>query len=105
LQAGVEDLGREIELLRGTLKGKPYLLGLLPDVQVYHNAVRSALAHNEFYRAREVAVARGLLERGRERARQLREGKAPWDTATGFVVRGYVSRNDGSVQTSGLVVP
>jgi pimeloyl-ACP methyl ester carboxylesterase len=63
------------------------------------------LTHNEFYRPREVAVARGLLDRGLERARELREGKAPWDTATGLVVRGYVSKIDGSVQPYGLVVP
>ncbi len=35
----------------------------------------------------------------------LREGKAPWNTATGLVVRGYVSKIDGSVQPYGLVVP
>ena len=48
---------------------------------------------------------RTLLEQGLERARQLREGKAPWNTATGLVVRGYVSKIDGSVQPYGLVVP
>ncbi|HZW33985.1 MAG TPA: prolyl oligopeptidase family serine peptidase [Isosphaeraceae bacterium] len=105
LQAGVDELGREIESLRGALKGRPNLRGLLPDVQVYHNAVRYALTYNEFYRPREVTAAKGLLERGRERARQLREGKAPWETATGLVVRGYVSKIDGSVQPYGLVVP
>ena len=40
-----------------------------------------------------------------ERAGQLREGQAPWNTATGLVVRGYVSKIDGSVQPYGLVVP
>ncbi len=40
-----------------------------------------------------------------KRARQLRDGKAPWNTATGLLVRGYVSRIDGSVQPYGLVVP
>ncbi len=35
----------------------------------------------------------------------MREGKAPWNTATGLVVRGYVSKIDGSVQPYGLVVP
>src|SRR5262249_56937924 len=32
-------------------------------------------------------------------------GMAPWTTARGLVVRGYVSRIDGSVQPYGLVVP
>ncbi len=105
LQAGVDALGKEIDALRGVLKGKPDLLGLLPDLQIYHNAVRYALAHDEFYRPREISVAKNLLAQGQERARQLREGQAPWNTATGLVVRGYVSKIDGSVQPYGLVVP
>ena len=105
LQAGVDELGKEIDALRDALKGKPDLLELLPDVQIYHNAVRYALAYDEFFNVREVAVAKKLLEQGMERAGQLREGKAPWNTATGLVVRGYVSKIDGSVQPYGLVVP
>jgi len=42
---------------------------------------------------------------GLERAAQLRDGKAPGDSATGLVVRGYVSKIDGAVQPYGLVVP
>ncbi len=105
LDAGAGTLGREIEALRTELKGKPSVLSLLPDVQIYHNAVRYALSYDEFFRPKEVSLARDLLERGRERARQLREGKAPWNTATGLVVRGYVSKIDNSIQPYGLVVP
>jgi len=39
------------------------------------------------------------------RAAELRQGQASWLTATGLVVRGFVSRIDGSVQPYGLVVP
>src|SRR5437762_842184 len=53
----------------------------------------------------EVVTARKLLETGLERVKQLREGKAPWTTATGLIVRGYRSKIDGSVQPYGLVVP
>ena len=53
----------------------------------------------------EVAKAKALLKEGRERAEQLAAGKAPWATAAGLVVRGYVSKIDGSVQPYGLVVP
>ena len=35
----------------------------------------------------------------------MSDGHAPWNTATGLVVRGYLSRIDGSVQPYGLVVP
>jgi dienelactone hydrolase len=105
LQAGVAELGREIDALRQALANKPALRDLLPDVQVHHNAVRYALTYNEFFNPREVPAARALLRQGLGRARQLREGKPAWTTATGLVVRGYVSKIDGSVQPYGLVVP
>jgi dienelactone hydrolase len=105
LEAGVKQLGDEIEALRISLKAHPELLDLLPDVQIYYNAVRYALAYNEFFREREIAVARTLLKQGMDRASLLRDGKAPWTSDTGLVVRGYVSKIDGSVQPYGLVVP
>ncbi len=98
-------LGREIEVLQYRLREQPALLELLPDVQVFHKAVDWALRYDEFFRTNEVAIARGLLAEGQRRVEQLREGKAPWTTATGLVVRGYLSRLDGSVQPYGLVVP
>ncbi len=49
LSLGVEQLGKAITELRGTLKSKPAMLDLLPDVQIYHNAVRYALTYNEFF--------------------------------------------------------
>jgi dienelactone hydrolase len=78
---------------------------LLPDVQIFYRAVHDALVYREFFSDQEPKVARQLLELGIERARQLAEGVAPWTTQTGLVVRGYVSRIDGSVQPYGLVVP
>ena len=64
-----------------------------------------ALRYDEFYDTKEFAVARKMLEQGRERARQLAAGEAKWTTQTGLVVRGYRSKIDGSVQPYGLVVP
>jgi pimeloyl-ACP methyl ester carboxylesterase len=105
LEAGVRSLGQQIDLLPEKLSGRSELLDLLPDVQIFHAAVRMALTHNEFFDAREIAWARELLDQGLARARALGDGKAPWTTATGLVVRGYVSRIDGSVQPYGLIVP
>ena len=105
IQDRLDELSKQIHLLRDSLKAKRNLLALLPDVQIYEKAVRSALSQNEFYNLREVPVAKRLLGQGQARAAQLREGKAPWDAATGLVVRGYISRIDGSVQPYGLVVP
>jgi pimeloyl-ACP methyl ester carboxylesterase len=105
LLAEATELGDEIETLKPELQTKPPLLELLPDVQIFHKAVDWALRHDEFYRTNEVQIARQLLLQGRERARALRTGTAPWTTATGLVVRAYVSKIDGSVQPYGLVVP
>src|SRR5439155_6523014 len=105
LAAGVAELGKEIESTRSELKGKPALLALLPDVEIYHKAVDWALRFDEFYKSNEVQVARGLLPQAMERVKALRGGWAPWTNATGLVVRGYLSKIDASVQPYGLVVP
>ncbi len=105
LQAGVAALSQEIATLRVELKGKPKLLELFPDVQIFYNAVYYALKYNEILNAREIPVAKAQLKQGLERAQELRAGKPSWTTQTGLVVRGYVSKIDGSVQPYGLVVP
>jgi pimeloyl-ACP methyl ester carboxylesterase len=78
---------------------------LLPDVMIYHEAVRYALQYREFFKPAEIVAAKLLLKQGEERAAQLEAGQAPWTTATGLVVRGYVSKIDRSVQPYGLVMP
>ncbi|MBI5685645.1 MAG: prolyl oligopeptidase family serine peptidase [Verrucomicrobia bacterium] len=105
LEAGLKKLGTEVEFLRGALKTQPAKLALLPDVEIFHKAVRYALTYNEFFKKPEIAAAKSLLRQGAERAEALRIGKTPWITATGLVVRAYVSKIDGSVQPYGLVVP
>jgi dienelactone hydrolase len=101
----LDELDREIRDLPAALKGKAALLELLPDVEVFHKAVHYALNHGEVYSKGELEQARKLIEQGRARAKQLRDGKPAWTTATGLVVRGYRSKIDGSVQPYGLVVP
>jgi len=105
LEKGVLEFGKEIESLRTDLAGKPALLDLLPDAQIYHKAVDWALRYHEFYRTNEIQTARQILTEGMARVKALREGHAPWISDTGLVVRAYVSRIDGSVQPYGLVVP
>src|SRR5213079_2628217 len=75
------------------------------DVLIYQEAVRYALQYNELFKADEIAKAKTLLAHGEERAAQLADGKSPWTTATGLVVRGYISKIDKSVQPYGLVMP
>jgi dienelactone hydrolase len=105
LEKGAADLGSAIETSRAELAGKPALLELLPDAQVYHKAVDWALRYNEFYRTNEIQTAHQLLTEGMARVNALRAGLTPWASATGLVVRAYVSKIDGSVQPYGLVVP
>lgn len=105
LEADVASLGKEIEILRESLKKKPALIDLLPDVQIFHRAVDVALKYNEFYSPKEFDAAKKLLALGAERAKELAEGRSPWLEKPGLVVRGYVSKIDGSVQPYGLVVP
>jgi poly(3-hydroxybutyrate) depolymerase len=97
LQAGLDHLRAATAKLHGN--------ALLPDVLIYQEAVRYALQYNEFFKADEVAKAKALLQQGEERAADLAQGRAPWTTATGLVVRGYISKIDQSVQPYGLVVP
>ena len=78
---------------------------LIADVLIYQEAVRYALQYNEFFKGDEILKAHRLLDHGLERASALAEGRAPWTTATGLVVRGYRSKIDNSIQPYGLVVP
>ncbi len=105
LESGVAALGKEIDTLKLELKDKPKLLELLPDVQIFFNAVHYALKYNEILNLKEIPLAKAQLKQGMERAKELRAGKPSWTTQTGLVVRGYVSKIDGSVQPYGLVVP
>jgi hypothetical protein len=97
LQAGLDRL----RAATGKLKGNP----LLPDVLIYQEALLYALQYNEFFNVNETAKAKVLLAHGEERAQQLAAGQSPWTSATGLVVRGYISKIDKSVQPYGLVVP
>jgi poly(3-hydroxybutyrate) depolymerase len=76
-----------------------------PDVLIFDKAVHYALDGNEFFRPQQIERAKELLKVGMERADTLAKGDAPWTRATGLVVRGYISKIDGSVQPYGLVVP
>src|SRR5262249_25672241 len=95
LTAGAAALRGQIDALSRELAGKPSLLALLPDVEIYHKAVDWALRYDEFFEPKQVPFAKALLQQGTERANQLRAGKAPWLESTGLVVRAYRSELDG----------
>jgi dienelactone hydrolase len=101
VQAGLEAGLARLEASIAKLGGNE----LLPDVLIYRQAVRYALDYNEFFNEGQFGDARRLLQEGQQRADQLLRGQAPWTTATGLVVRGYISKIDGSPQPYGLVIP
>ena len=103
LEAGLSKLAAAIAEL--TKKQDAKTASLLPDVQIFHKAVQDALKYQEFHDVKELDEAVRQLTLGQERAEQLLRGEAPWTAQTGLVVRGYVSKIDGSVQPYGMVVP
>jgi dienelactone hydrolase len=103
LEEGLKDLEDKIVALKSRKDAKT--AELLPDIDVYFKAVHDALVYQEFFDIKDVDFAEKALATGLQRAEQLAGGQAPWANATGLVVRGYVSKIDGSVQPYGLVVP
>jgi dienelactone hydrolase/translation elongation factor EF-1beta len=100
-----EDIAKGLTELQGLIKeiGKHELL---PDVEIYEKAVRWAVDYKEIFDPKGgIAPVKNVLKTGLERARALKDGKTPWTTQTGLVVRGYRSKIDGSVQPYGLVIP
>jgi hypothetical protein len=78
----------------------------LPDVQIHEKAVRYAITYREIFDAKNgINQVKKVLAAGLERAKSLKNGKHPWTTQTGYVVRGYRSKIDGSAQPYGLLVP
>jgi len=102
-----DDLRDELKAGLADLQGIIKEIGkhdLLPDVLIYEKSVRWALDYDEVFDAKAAAV-KSVLKTGLERAKAMKDGKTPWTTATGLVVRGYKSKIDGSVQPYGLVIP
>ena len=76
-----------------------------PDVEIYLKAVDYALRHREFYKETDFDLAIRLLDQAAARLAFLQQGKAPWKSRRGLVVRGYRSSIDGSAQPYGMVIP
>ena len=106
LENAITMLRKDISQAATTVSGDPKLSAYLPDIEVFHKAVRVALDYNEFYKPeKEIPAAKNLIDIGRVRANALQKGDTPWDKQKGLVVRAYRSRIDGSVQPYGLVIP
>jgi len=79
---------------------------LLVDAEVCQRAVENILRFpEEFYDQQHVINALTTLDRGLDRAQQLKEGKHGWTQQKGLVTRAYRSRVDGTPQPYRVVVP
>ncbi len=106
LTEGLKALRRKIDAAAREVATKnPDLQLLLPDLEIYYKAVDWALRYDEFFNEKEIVTARHLLSEGVNRAEELAQGKAPWTTETGLVVRGYKSKIDDSIQPYAVVIP
>lgn len=103
LEQGLAKLKASLDQLKKSKDAR--IRSLIPDVEIYHRAVRCALEYQEFFHEREIGSGLNLLKQGQERADQLSKGEAPWTRQTGLVVRGYTSKIDQTVQPYGLVIP
>ena len=79
LEKGLEELERAIAGLRGKPAAR-----YLPDIQIYHTAVRTALQHNEFFAPGDIGKAKRLLQVGLERARVAADGQTSWVMQPGY---------------------
>jgi pimeloyl-ACP methyl ester carboxylesterase len=105
LREGLGALGASLESLRRSEAHREVIEAYLADVEICHRAVRDALQHGEFFKENEIDFASTLLETGKQRAAALARGETPWTRETGFVIRAYRSRIDGSAQPYGLEIP
>jgi hypothetical protein len=79
---------------------------LLADVRIYRKAADYILRFpEEFFGPNYVAETIMALDIGIGRAIELENGTSSWTRKTGNVVRGFVSRIDGSQQPYGLTIP
>src|SRR5688572_6521854 len=100
LEQSLTKLEAEITALESTLKDKPHLHALLPDVQIFHESVDWPLHYDELL---DVQTAHKALAMGMERAAQLKQGKTPWLTEGG--ARAYRSKIDDSIQPYVVEMP
>ena len=104
-----EEIAAKLADLSGRLAALPARKidpALVADVDVYRKAADFITRFpEEFFGRNYPAETLKVLETGLARVKELESGAPSWPKRTGHVVRGYVSRVDGSVQPYGLTIP
>src|SRR5262249_31149162 len=102
IEGRLSDLSAHVVALRAK-KVDP---ALVADVDIYRRAAELILRFQEEFASQKfVADTLAVLDTGIARARELDAGAPSWPKRKGHVVRGYVSRVDGTVQPYGLTIP
>lgn len=102
IAAKTAELRKAIDALRRQGVRDPWLA----DVEIFENAARAIVQHDEFYHKDSGAWTLDTLDKGLLRARMLSTGDTPWARVSGqSVVRGYRSRVDGSAQPYAVAYP
>lgn len=124
LQKALEELRAEIDKIQEKAEEIPILTERIPDIEILYRAAHDALVYQEFFKESEIDDALELLKIGLGEARSLntqltmseryqeRFPKAgprllPWKKRPRdrLMIRGFVSKIDGTVQPYGLVFP
>ena len=129
LEQELDKLNTEIEGLQAAIDEHPRLAERMPDIQVLYRAAYEALAYQEFFKESEIDDALDLVNLGMNRVKRIvleihrhkaisnalsdpkRKGHklrlSPWlkSARDRLMVRGFVSKIDGTVQPYGLVFP
>ncbi len=97
---------RRLSKMLGSLRRQGLHDPLLADLEVYYQAARKIVQHDEFFRPEYGNWTLEALDRGLLRASLVAQGQSPWPHSKGFaVVRGYRSAIDGSVQPYAVTLP
>ena len=106
LTQGRDHLRQELTALREQKGATDKTLApMLPDVEIFLDAVDRNLQQDLFFSKQNVAQAKACLTEGESRLTALRDGKMPWLRQAGVVVLGYRSLLDGSCQPYQAYIP
>ncbi|MCB1088926.1 MAG: prolyl oligopeptidase family serine peptidase, partial [Verrucomicrobiae bacterium] len=78
---------------------------LFADADQFRKAATWALRYDTALSAKDLGQLKTAVARGLERVALLNRGESPWAGKKGKVLRGFVSRVDGSTQPYGVIVP
>ena len=73
--------------------------------EIFAKGLTWALQYDSEFTPADIELLKKALQRGRERAEAIENGKQPWAGKKGKLARGYISAVDGSVQPYGVIVP